>query len=269
MREKISSTANKQIKNVVQLQKKTKERKAQQCFIAEGQRLLRETPADLLQEVYVSEHFNLRQDVQLREQLFDWENSGGRIRVVTDAVFAHMSDTQTPQGILAVVKMPKYTLRELLKTRPSLLLLTENIQDPGNLGTMFRTCEGAGATGIVMSADTVDLFHPKTVRSTMGSIYRVPFVVAEDWQNTLMWLREQGISLYAAHLSGKRYYDAFDYGKDTGFLIGNEGNGLTAETSSLADAYLKIPMEGRLESLNAAMAAGVLMYEAYRQRREH
>lgn len=117
MREKISSTANKQIKNVVQLQKKTKERKAQQCFIAEGQRLLRETPADLLQEVYVSEHFNLRQDVQLREQLFDWENSGGRIRVVTDAVFAHMSDTQTPQGILAVVKMPKYTLRELLKTR--------------------------------------------------------------------------------------------------------------------------------------------------------
>lgn len=269
MIDKISSTANRQIKSVVQLRKKAKERKNRRCFIAEGQRLLRETPMHLLQEVYISEGFDPGVDPKLSKMLFRWEESGGRITVVTEAVFAHMSDTQTPQGILAVVKMPEYSFEEILKKRPALLLLTENIQDPGNLGTMFRTGEGAGVTGIVMSADTVDLFHPKTVRSTMGSIYRVPFIFAQDWQKTLRKLREQGISLYAAHLGGKKCYDAFDYVKDTGFLIGNEGNGLTEETASAADAYLKIPMEGRLESLNAAMAAGILTYEAYRQRRKH
>ncbi len=148
-----------------------------------------------------------------------------------------------------------------------LLLVTENVQDPGNLGTMFRTAEGAGVTGILMSRDTVDIFNPKTIRSTMGSIYRMPFLYTEDLKKDISELQKEGIHFYAAHLKGKASYDEADYQKPSAFLIGNEGNGLTTEIADLADVYIRIPMEGKLESLNAAMAAGILMYEANRQRR--
>ena len=112
------------------------------------------------------------------------------------------------------------------------------------------------------------MFHPKTVRSTMGSLYRVPFYVAEDWDKTVREIARAGVNLYAAHLQGTKMYDMFDYRSDCAFMIGNEGNGLTDATASLADDYLRIPMEGAVESLNAAMAAGILMYEVSRQRRQ-
>ena len=150
------------------------------------------------------------------------------------------------------------------------MLITENVQDPGNLGTMFRTAEGAGVTGILMSKNTVDVFNPKTIRSTMGSVYRMPFLYTEDIKESVELLKRQGISCYAAHLKGKDFYEKSDYTQPTAFLIGNEGNGLSEELADTADTYIKIPMGGKLESLNAAMAAGILMYEANRQRRiEH
>ena len=118
-----------------------------------------------------------------------------------------------------------------------------------------------------MNKTTVDLFNPKTIRSTMGSIYRVPFFVAEDLEETMQELKEKGVKLYAAHLKGTMQYDEPDYTGATGFLIGNEGNGLSDEIANLADTYIKIPMEGKVESLNAAISASLLMYEANRQRR--
>ena len=250
----ITSTSNKQIKHIIQLQKKARLRKEEDVFVVEGPRMLAETPKELRVALYVAESY-----------ADSWQEPGAEI--VADHVMKAMADTTTPQGVLAVVRRPRYTLEELLSVRPAHLLLVEGIQDPGNLGTMFRTAEGAGVSGIIMHPSTVDLFHPKTVRSTMGSIYRVPFVVAEDWRGTLGQISDAGVTLYAAHLQGKQWYDSFDYRLDCGFLIGNEGNGLTAETAAMADTYLKIPMEGQLESLNAAMAAGILMYEVNRQRR--
>ena len=137
------------------------------------------------------------------------------------------------------------------------------------MGTIFRTAEGAGADGIIMTANCVDIFNPKTIRSTMGSIYRMPFVCLEEeeTQPVLKLLRERGIATCAAHLQGERTYDREDYTKGTAFLIGNEGNGLTEETSEASSLKVKIPMEGKLESLNASVAASILLYEAYRQRR--
>ena len=250
----ITSTSNKQVKHIVQLQKKAKLRNQENVFVVEGPKMVAETPPELLQELYISESF------------FDkWQGPKGEI--VSDAVMRVMSDTTTPQGVLAVVQKPHYRLTQLLQS-PAHLLLVEGVQDPGNLGTMFRTGEGAGVTGIVMHKTTVDLFHPKTVRSTMGSIYRVPFVVAEDWEHTVAEISGAGVTLFAAHLGGTKMYDAFDYTKSCGFFVGNEGNGLTEATTAMADELLRIPMEGRLESLNAAMAAGILMYEANRQRRK-
>ncbi|MBD5459676.1 MAG: RNA methyltransferase, partial [Lachnospiraceae bacterium] len=183
-----------------------------------------------------------------------------------------MSDTQSPQGILCVLNRPSCTLEEMLgagQGHPPLLLLLEDLQDPGNLGTILRTGEGAGVSGVIMSRDTADIYNPKTVRGTMGSIFRVPHIYVENLGDTVKMLSEADIHVYAAHLEGKAYYDTFDFRAGTAFLIGNEGRGLKKENADLAEHYLKIPMEGQVESLNAAVSAALLVYEAHRQRAGH
>ena len=185
---------------------------------------------------------------------------------VSPEVFAKMADTQTPQGILTVLEQPVYDLTQLLEQPDPLFLMLENLQDPGNLGTMIRTGEGAGITGVIMNNQTVDIFNPKTIRATMGSIFRVPIVYVPDLAPVLEQMHAKGIHTYAAHLKGQEYYDSFSFREPTAFLIGNEGNGLSKEISDQAGQYLKIPMEGRVESLNASIAAALLMYEAHRQR---
>ena len=167
------------------------------------------------------------------------------------------------------MKQPSNSLETLLDAPAPFFMVLENIQDPGNLGTILRTAEGAGVTGILMSRDTVDIFNPKTIRSTMGSVYRVPFLYVEDICEIVWELKNKGICTYAAHLKGTGSYDEQDYTKGTAFLIGNEGNGLTDQLADLADTYIRIPMYGQLESLNAAVASAVLMYETQRQRRKN
>ena len=147
------------------------------------------------------------------------------------------------------------------------ILVLDNLQDPGNLGTIFRTAEAAGVTGIILSRDCVDIYNPKVIRSTMGAVFRVPFLYAEDLQGTIGELKREGIKVYAAHLKGRKAYDQEDYREGCAFLIGNEGNGLRDEIAECADHYVIIPMLGRAESLNAAVAAAVLMFEVSRQRR--
>ena len=256
----ITSKANPQIKKMIRLARKASERRKQGVFLVEGIRMFAETPPGERLSVYVSDTFLKKEEH--RQMLADVE-----YQAVSDVVFQQMSDTQTPQGILCIVRRPVYRLADLIQKDKTHLLILEDIQDPGNLGTMMRTAEGAGVTGIIMNQTCVDLFSPKTIRSTMGSIYRVPFYITEDLKDTVCELKRQKITIYAAHLKGEKSYDAFDYRGKCGFLIGNEGAGLKEETVLLADNCLHIPMEGHLESLNAAMAAGILMYEVNRQRR--
>ena len=189
--------------------------------------------------------------------------------MMQDTVFRAASDTQTPQGVLCIVRRREYELEELLQEDNPLLLLLENLQDPGNLGTILRTAEGAGVTGVILSKGSVDLYNPKTIRSTMGSVYRVPALYTEDLGEIAELLRDRGIRTFAAHLRGKHFYDQEDYRGGTAFFIGNEGAGLTEELSSKADTLIRIPMEGKVESLNAGVAASLLTYEAYRQRRNN
>ena len=257
----ITSTSNQQIKNLLQLQKKSKVRKEQGIFVVEGVRMFREAPADWIIKTYVSQEFLKKEEASVLK--------GREYEIVEDRVFKTMSDTMTPQGILAVVKQPSNNLETLLDASAPFFMVLENIQDPGNLGTILRTAEGAGVTGILMSRDTVDIFNPKTIRSTMGSVYRVPFLYVEDICEIVRELKNKGICTYAAHLKGTGSYDEQDYTKGTAFLIGNEGNGLTDQLADLADTYIRIPMYGQLESLNAAVASAVLMYETQRQRRKN
>ncbi len=256
----ITSMANPQIRNLSALLKKAKERKNQKAFVVEGIKMFLEAPKDMVVNVYVAESF-------LSEEEHGKMLKGYAYEIVADSVFRAVSDTQTPQGILAIVRMPEYSFETLLKGERTHLIILESIQDPGNLGTMIRTGEGAGISGVIMNRTTVDLFNPKTIRSTMGSIYRMPFYIADDLKSALQQLKKKGVLLYAAHLKGQAAYDAFDYTKPTGFLIGNEGNGLTDSVAGVADHYIRIPMEGQVESLNAAISASLLMYECNRQRR--
>lgn len=264
----ITSMANQQMKRIALLNRKAKARYGQRVFVAEGVKMCLEAPKEKVRAMYVSESF-------LSEESRREKVSGYPYEVVSDAVFRAVSDTDTPQGVLCLVEMPEYQLEDLLGGQigqgdnpvNAHVLILEGIQDPGNLGTMIRTGEGAGVTGVIMDKSTVDIFHPKVIRSTMGSLYRVPFHVTPDLPGTARLLKECGISLYAAHLSGEVAYDQPDYSKPVGFLVGNEGNGLSPQAASLADACVRIPMEGSVESLNAAVAAALLMYEANRQRR--
>lgn len=261
----ITSANNQQMKAVSGLLKKAKERREQNSFVVEGPRMAFEAPKKWVKHIYVSEHFI---SVPENKEKLESYCAGQKFRydVAADSVLRQVSDTQTPQGILAVIDIPHYELEDLL-TENSHLLILESVQDPGNLGTMIRTGEGAGATGIIMNRTTVDLFNPKTVRATMGSLYRMPFYIAENLGETMRILQGRGIHLYAAHLKGTLSYDDPDYTLPTGFLIGNEGNGLSDEIADLADTYIRIPMEGQVESLNAAISATLLMYECSRQRR--
>ena len=283
----ITSTSNSKIKELKQLQKKARLRQEKGLFIAEGLRMVGETPKERILAAYVAEHFEKEHADWLAKWNVPYET-------VADNIFDSICDTKTPQGILCLVKRQEWTMDELLaeekkvedceqkdcenaedcekkesrekKRKVPLFLLIENLQDPGNLGTIFRTGEAAGVSGIIMSRETVDIYNPKTVRSTMGAIYRVPFFYTDSLEQAIEQLKAAGICVYAAHLTGEKYYSDFSYEKGAAFLIGNEGNGLSEQIANLADDYLKIPMEGQAESLNAAVAAAVLMYEVHRQR---
>lgn len=260
----INSTANKQVRRVVNLCTKAKARREEGLYVAEGLRMCRECRPEEVQSLYVTESF--ASEPVNRSWL-----KGFPHEMVTDAVMNTMAGTRTPQGVLAVVRQRSYRLEDMLSAAgnaaPLALMILENIQDPGNLGTIVRAGEGAGITGIVMSRDTADIYNPKVIRSTMGSILRVPFVYVDSLQAACRQIREAGVRLFAAHLKGMNNYDREDYTGSVGFLIGNEGSGLTDGTAALADCYVKIPMAGQVESLNAAVAASILMFEAARQRR--
>ena len=282
---------NAKIKEIQKLTEKSKARREAGLFVIEGPRMFIETPLEWIEEIYVTQRFLDNADSGLlgmaegpsidgdsttesvenshsdhstsirASEMITWMNH----EVVTEEQMKKLTDTVTPQGILCVVRQPSYTVEDIIN-HPGhrLIMILEDIQDPGNLGTIFRTAEGAGASGIIMTKGCADLFNPKVVRSTMGSIYRVPFFVTDDIEQTISLVKNAQIEVFAAHLKGEHFYDEIEY-KDAAFLIGNEGRGLKDSTASLADTYIKIPMSGELESLNASMAAGILMYEHNRQ----
>ena len=258
----ITSTSNARVKELVQLQKKSKVRNEQGVFLVEGVKMYQEIPQEQLVKVYVSETFADKQKEEIN-RLKDRR----KLEYLSDHVFQYVSDTKTPQGILCVVRQSTYCLEDILEAEDAHLLVLDNLQDPGNLGTILRTAEGAGVTGIIISKESVDIYNPKVIRSTMGSIYRVPFVYVEDLKEAIAKVKAHGIFTYAAHLDGKNSYDKEDYTKKTAFLIGNEGNGLRKEIADLADTWIRIPMQGQVESLNAAIATSVLKFETARQRR--
>lgn len=253
----ITSTSNAKIKNLIKCMKSAKERRVQDVFLVEGIRMFSEIPSSLHVETFVTEAFYEKHSALFEDIAYEF---------VSENVMHAMADTKTPQGVVSLVKRQHYTVEEVCNGENPLIMALENLQDPGNLGTIIRTAEGAGVTGILMSSDTVDIYNPKVVRATMGSVFRVPFCYVENLTETIGKLNRQNFMTYSAHLQGKNFYD-YDYQKPTIFCIGNEGNGLSDALSDTTLHKIRIPMMGKVESLNAATASTVLMYEAMRQRK--
>lgn len=253
----ITSTSNEQIKKLIQIKEKAKARKTSGTFFVEGKKMFVEIPKTDLEGVYVSESF-LKENSNILE--------GIKYVTVSDSVFKKISDTVTPQGIAAIVKQKFYSVDYIINHRnkdKSCIVVLDRLQDPGNMGTIVRTGEAAGISGIIMSKDSADIYNPKVIRSTMGSIFRVPFAIVDDLGTAVDKLKDNDITTYAAHLKGE-LYNSNGLDNHCALLIGNEANGLSDAISARADKLIKIPMSGKVESLNAAIATAILMYEAAR-----
>ncbi len=240
----IQSEKNKIIKEINSL-KLRKNRQKLKLFILEGERLISEAE-DSISYVVASESYkgNIK---------FDY--------TVSDSLFAKISDTVSPQGVLAVCRITEHKFEN--KDSKPLYVLLENIQDPGNMGTIIRTADAAGADGVFLSKGCVDIYNPKVVRSTMGSIFHLPIYTDFDLVGLL---EEINVPSIAAHLKGNKTPYDVDMTRGAAIIIGNEGNGISDELSEKADNLVKIPMPGKAESMNAGVAAAIMIYEALRQR---
>lgn len=256
---RIGSRENKTFKRLNGL-KSRKNREKEGLFLAEGERFVSEIPEGGGVECFVfSETFCENHDTARYE-------TRAETLLLTDALFAALCDTETPQGILAVCKKLQWDEGEVLRREKPFLLLAEGMQDPGNLGTVIRTADACGADAVFLSKGSVDLYNPKTLRATMGSLFHIPVFQGVSLEDAAGKLKKRGIPLYAAHLRGEVTPYALELENACAFLIGNEGRGLSEEGAALCSQWVRIPMPGRAESLNASVAAAVLMYEAVRQR---
>lgn len=257
---KITSASNDRLKDIKKLLKSSKQRQESKRYVVEGIRMFREIPGEALLEIYVSEtaYTCYKNDIEV---------TGLEPFIIPDNIYSGISDTITPQGIMGIAAIKYKSIEETFSdSQPPFLIIAERLQDPGNMGTIIRSAEGAGVTGIIVSSDSVDIYNPKTIRATMGSIFRVPIYISDNLIKDIAYIKEKGVGVYAAHLEGECFYNR-GYTGACAFLIGNEGNGLSGEIGRTADCLIKIPMCGNVESLNAGISTSVIAYEVMRQRK--
>jgi TrmH family RNA methyltransferase len=259
----ISSSQNEIYKGFKSLLSK-KHRTQQGAFLIEGVRLVRHVMErgwplrDLILDQREADRSELSQLAQHAE------NKGINVTILEGELFETLSETVHSQGCLGVAAMPELAPRPL---EGSLFLALDQIRDPGNLGTILRTSDAAGVDGVLLSKGCVEPFNEKVVRSTMGSLFDVPLVQCMDFAQTLTAFKAQGFEIAAAVLEDSEDYTLYDWRKPTVLVVGNEAEGISEEIQALATHRLRIPIRGGAESLNAAIAAGVILFEATRQRR--
>lgn len=243
-------------------------------FLLEGPQAVREALTyrpDLVEQLYATptgleKHGEIRtliDDAQTENPDLVWEYAD-------EDVVAAMADTVTPQGFVAVARQNPTALKDILASEPRLVVICEEVRDPGNLGTILRAADAAGADAVILTGRTVDPFNPKVVRSTTGSMFHVPFAVDADLADVTGRIRAAGLRVLAADVKGDDLLEARGSGLLAGpvaWVFGNEARGLTGDALALCDRALKLPIYGHAESLNLATAASVCLYEtAFAQR---
>lgn len=261
----ISSPNNPKIKLIKSLYRK-RERWKNKLFLIEGIRLVEEgidNAYPIRDIIYTDELFNTQGGPEIFEKIQDHKN----LIYMPFNLFKEISDTENPQGIMAVADFPSRSMEESFKSEDPLILILDEIQDPGNMGTIIRTADAFNIDGLIISEGSVDIYNPKVVRSTMGSIFRLPIYYVEDMLATVEDLKSKGFEIYTSSLGDTNYIYDVDFKGAKGIIIGNEARGVSEELYRLANGRVKIPILGQAESLNAAIASSIIMYEAIRQRR--
>ena len=254
----ISSSQNEKYKHFKALKQK-KERVLSKQYTVEGIKSVNDAIAAMvhISALVVSEEFYSKTD-------FDYP-SDIKIYVISDNIFPALSTTETPSGIIAVIDIDSEKGFAPNPEKP--YIYCDNVRDPGNLGTIIRTADAAGFGGVLLSPDCVDLYNPKTVRSSMGSFFQIPIIEDFDY-SCLSKLKQQGFKLFAGILDNDTVeYTEADMTSPLIIVVGNEANGISNDVTNIADVKVKIPIDGKAESLNAGVAAAILMYECRRQRK--
>ncbi len=254
----INSIDNKKMKLVKSLNQK-KYRDKENKFVIEGSRFINEIPKKIkVIFTLVSESFKNKNDIDKYES----------VEIVGDDIFNKITDTKNTQGILAVCEKYKYKIDDLYSVKNDYVILGDKITDPGNLGTIIRTAEASGADYIVLSKGCVDIYNQKVIRSTAGSVLNIPIIEDVNLEEVIKKLKNDDVKIIGSHLSSKKYHIDCNMKNKCGIVIGNEANGMSDEITNLCDELVIIPMIGKVESLNASVASGILMYELIRQRGE-
>lgn len=247
--EHLSSLKNQKIQQWRSL-KERKGRRETGCFLVEGRKMVEEA---------IASRFPVEAILVDAARIADFDLPGDLpLYTMPEHVLAAVCDTKTPQGIAAVVRMVNSA--EL----GDKLVAMDGVQDPGNVGTIIRTADAAGIEGVVLSTQCADVFSPKVLRATMGSIFRMGIVVTDDLPHALETLKASGSSVISSQLDGEPFYERSPVGEKFCLVIGSEGNGVSPQVQRVATHRVKLPMRGGAESLNAAVAAGIMMYELMR-----
>jgi RNA methyltransferase, TrmH family len=255
----ITSPTNEKVKFAHSLARK-KERVAAKQFLIEGTRLVQEaTRAGAHPAVAFYERAAFNSDPRLRALVVAWEREKREVYEVNAQVMRALSDTETPQGIAAVFPLPTITL----PAPPRLTLILDRVRDPGNVGTMLRTAWAANVDAVLLAPETADAFNPKVVRAAMGAHFYVP-IMAASWDEIATQLK--GVArIYISDAASSTSFARADWSFPCALIVGGEAEGVSAEARTLATAALSIPMPGNADSLNAAVAAGILLFEAVRK----
>ncbi|MDX3850446.1 RNA methyltransferase [Streptomyces sp. AK02-01A] len=243
-------------------------------FIAEGPQAVREAVAHRGDggEPTLTELFTTAEAAERYADIIDAARAtGARVHLAPDSVLAEVSQTVTPQGLLGVCHFLDSPFEDILRARPRLVAVLAHVRDPGNAGTVLRCADAAGADAVVLTDASVDLYNPKSVRASAGSLFHLPVAVGVPVEQAVQGLRDAGIRVLAADGAGEHdlddELDAGTMGGPTAWIFGNEAWGLPAETRALADAVVRVPIHGKAESLNLATAAAVCLYASARAQR--
>lgn len=248
-----------EVKGVAKLTKK-ESRLETGLFLLEGPQGLKEAlqRPKLIEKIFATEAFKEKYPDLISRA----EQSRVTLTLVSEAALKSLSDTTTPQGVVAVCQQFHVSLEDVLASKPKLIAFLAQIRDPGNAGTVLRAADAAGADAVVFSKGSVDIYNPKVVRSTTGSMFHLPFVVEADIDLAIETFKDSGLQVLAADINGSSLagLDASTLVKPTVWLFGNEAWGLEPEVASLADTLVQVPIYGAAESLNLATAASVCLY---------
>ncbi len=260
----IVSVQNSRIKTVVKLRQR-KYREETNTMIVEGARevLAACRSGVTLKEVYFSKNWWGQDiDVQVKDMI---QKKAEHYWILMDKLFEKISFGQRRSDVLAVCDQPKTTLDELVVKDCSLVVVIEQIEKPGNLGAILRSCDGVGADALIVCDPATDMYNPNVVRSSLGTIFSVPVIAATNEQ-TLAFLKRQGVHVCATIVQSDVHYTQADLTKPTALVLGSEKQGLSAFWQQHADLKVKIPMKGMADSLNVSATAAIMLYEALRQR---